>query len=84
MAVEPPALFDAKPVPPEDRLRFGITWLFSVAFVFFLVLYLCAAFLIQSNDAWSRAREAFGVILPALTGILGTVIGFYFGNRNKS
>ena len=83
MAVKLPGLFDAKPLP-EDKLRIGITWLFSRTFVVFLVVYLCAAFTIQSNDAWLRAKEAFGVILPALTGILGTVIGFYFGNRNRS
>jgi hypothetical protein len=83
MAVKLPGLFDAKPLP-EDKLRIGITWLFSGTFVVFLVIYLCAAFTIQSNDAWLRVKEAFGVILPALTGILGTVIGFYFGNRNKS
>jgi hypothetical protein len=28
-------------------------------------------------------KEAFGVVLPALTGTLGTVIGFYFGNRKQ-
>jgi hypothetical protein len=84
MAISPPALFKITPVPPEDRLRFGITWLFSIVFVVFLSVYLYAAFAIQSDAAWTRVKESFGVILPALTGTLGTVIGFYFGNRNKS
>jgi len=82
MAVNPPSLFSTSQVPPEDKLRIGITWLFSIVFVVFLLIYLSAA--IVSGDAvWTRIKEAFGVILPALTGILGTVIGFYFGNRTK-
>jgi len=84
MAVDPSALFSTSPVPPDDKLRIGITWLFSVAFIVFLVIYLAAAFFDPSDAGWTRMKEAFGVILPALTGTLGTVIGFYFGNRNKS
>ncbi len=84
MAVKLPAIFSGEAIPIEDRLRVGITWLFAVTFVVFLVVYLCAAFAIQSDAAWSRAKDAFGVILPALTGTLGTVIGFYFGNPKKS
>lgn len=28
---------------------------------------------------WTQAKEMLQIILPALTGIIGTVIGFYFG-----
>ncbi len=28
---------------------------------------------------WSQTKEMLQIILPALTGIIGTVIGFYFG-----
>jgi hypothetical protein len=70
-------------VPPEDWLRIFITLLFSLALVIFLGVYLYDAVTIQGDKTWAQAKEAFGVILPALTGILGTVIGFYFGNRNK-
>ena len=84
MAVNPPALFSTSDVPPDAKLRMGITWLFSITFIAFLVLYLSAAFFVPSDAGWTRMKEAFGVILPALTGTLGTVIGFYFGNRNQS
>jgi hypothetical protein len=83
MAVSPPPLFSTSPVPPEDKLRIGITWLFSAVFVIFLLIYLYAALTVRSDADWTRIKEAYGVILPALTGTLGTVIGFYFGNRNK-
>ena len=38
---------------------------------------------------WAQTKELLQIILPALTGIIGTVIGFYFGTtvagqNNKS
>ncbi len=36
---------------------------------------------------WQQTKEMLQIILPAITGIIGTVIGFYFGsttNRNDS
>jgi hypothetical protein len=75
--------FSGIPIPPEDWLRMFVTVLFSVALVTFLGVYLYDAVTIQGNGTWAQAKEAFGVILPALTGTLGTVIGFYFGNRTK-
>jgi hypothetical protein len=68
---------------PDDRLRYFVTVLFSVALVIFLGVYLYDAVTIQGSGTWTQAKEAFGVILPTLTGTLGTVIGFYFGNRTK-
>ena len=29
---------------------------------------------------WQQAKEMLQIILPAITGIIGTVIGFYFGS----
>jgi hypothetical protein len=75
--------FSANPTPPEDWLRIVVTLLFSFALVAFLGLFLYFAATTGSDGNWQRTKEAFGVILPALTGTLGTVLGFYFGNRNK-
>jgi len=79
MPVNPPPLFTSTPVPPEDWLRIVVTLLFSVALVGFLGLYLYFAVTVRDSDMWARTKEAFSVILPALTGTQGTVIGFYFG-----
>ena len=85
MAVNPPpSLFKTSRLPPEDWLRIVVTLLFSVALVVFLGVFLYDAVTIQGNGTWSQTKEAFAVILPALTGTLGTVIGFYFGNRKQS
>jgi type II secretory pathway component PulF len=46
-------------------------------------VYLYDAATIAQDAVWSRTKEAFAVILPALTGILGTVIGFYFGKGSR-
>lgn len=29
---------------------------------------------------WSQTKELLQIILPAITGLLGSVIGFYFGS----
>jgi len=75
--------FSGSPTPPEDWMRIVVTLLFSLALVAFLAFYLYESVTIVSEGNWQRIKEAFGVVLPALTGTLGTVIGFYFGNRNK-
>jgi hypothetical protein len=64
-------------------MRIVVTLLFSLALVLFLGFYLYEAVTTADEGNWQRTKEAFGVVLPALTGTLGTVIGFYFGNRNK-
>ena len=33
---------------------------------------------------WAQTKEMLQIILPALTGIIGTVIGFYFGTAAVS
>ena len=33
---------------------------------------------------WQQAKEMLQIILPAITGIIGTVIGFYFGTAAAS
>jgi hypothetical protein len=70
-------------VQPEDWLRIVITLLFSVGYLAFLSVYLFDAVTIQGDTTWAHTKEAFGVVLNAVTGIVGTVIGFYFGNRSK-
>ena len=32
---------------------------------------------------WQQAKEMLQIILPAITGIIGTVIGFYFGSATR-
>lgn len=33
---------------------------------------------------WQQTKEMLQIILPAITGIIGTVIGFYFGSSTAA
>ncbi len=35
-------------------------------------------------DHWQQTKEMLQIILPALTGLIGSVLGFYFGAGGKS
>ena len=75
--------FSGKPTPPEDWLRIIITLLFSLTLIVFLAFYFYFSVTLHQEENWRQIKEAFGVILPAVTGTLGTVIGFYFGKGSK-
>ena len=34
----------------------------------------------SATAQWTQTKEMLQIILPALTGLLGSVIGFYFGS----
>jgi hypothetical protein len=38
----------------------------------------------SSSDHWAQTKEMLQTILPALTGLIGSVIGFYFGSGVNS
>jgi hypothetical protein len=37
-----------------------------------------------SRDAWKQTEDMLQVVLPALTGLIGSVLGFYFGSQKSS
>ena len=61
----------------------GLLALVSLA-VFLLVIsfYLWASFHLPPAG-WSQFKEAAAAILPAVTSVLGTVLGFYFGSQKQ-
>jgi TRAP-type C4-dicarboxylate transport system permease small subunit len=36
------------------------------------------------KDHWDQTKDMLQIILPALTGLIGSVLGFYFGSRGTS
>lgn len=32
---------------------------------------------------WTRVKDCLLILLPAVTGLLGTTVGFYFGSRER-
>jgi hypothetical protein len=35
-------------------------------------------------DHWNQTKDMLQIILPALTGLIGSVLGFYFGSKSDS
>jgi hypothetical protein len=38
--------------------------------------------LVVEVDGWAQAKEFFEIVLPALTALLGSAVGFYFGAKS--
>lgn len=36
------------------------------------------------HDHWEQTKDMLQIILPALTGLIGSVLGFYFGSRGTA
>lgn len=36
------------------------------------------------KDHWAQTKEMLQIILPALTGLIGSVLGFYFGSKGEN
>lgn len=82
-AVAPVQVTPYDPGRTRERIR-GLLALVSLG-VFLVVIsfYLWASLRLGTPAAWSQFKEAGGVILPAVTSILGTVLGFYFGSQRQ-
>ncbi len=86
----PPKSLPGKPYSPErqrDWVRLIVTcgFLLILGYLVVFATVECTSYPIH----WAQTKEMLQIILPALTGIIGTVIGFYFGtaaaaNGNKS
>lgn len=83
-----PALFRQVPDVPynPDRLREivrGLVTLVSgVCFLIVVVFYLWEASR-TADSTWSQVKDAMEAVLPAVTSVLGTALGFYFGSQKR-
>ena len=79
--VQPEARASERPYSPErqhDYVRLTVTVGLLVIFGYLVVF---ASIESASWPAhWQQTKEMLQIILPAITGIIGTVIGFYFGS----
>ena len=60
----------------EEFVRAGLAVL--------LLLLVAAVILIalMKTETWADTKELLDIALPALTGLLGSAVGFYFGTRS--
>ena len=78
--------FPAQPLAPYDpgplreAVR-GAVALFTTAAFFAVVFFYLYQAARGSEANWQRFAEAMHSVLPAVTSILGTALGFYFGSQ---
>lgn len=70
------------PEPEREKVRGRITLATTLVFGLVLMTYLIGAFL-APDARWVRVKEAMQSVLPAVSSILGTVVGFYFGSQKR-
>jgi hypothetical protein len=77
--------FKSEPYDPEkdrEKVRGRITFATTIVFGVVLVIYLGAAFW-ATGERWTNKKDAMSSVLPAVTSVLGTVVGFYFGSQKR-
>ena len=73
---------DYNPEPAREQLRARITVISSATFFAVVTFYLAESS--RATDAsWLHIKEAMQSVLPAVTSVLGTVPGFYFGSQKR-
>ena len=66
------------PEPPRDRVRAAIALGLLAA-----LLMIMGYALYSTHGDYDRTKEMLDKLLPALTGLLGSAIGFYFGSKSS-
>ncbi len=68
------------PEPGRDKIRASVA--LAAMFIFALVvgwyLYFSST---ATPENWKQMKDAMQAVLPAVTSVLGTVLGFYFGSQ---
>ena len=71
------------PEPGREKLRGRITLSAAVTFFAIVAFYLYEATKAGPTTTWPQIKEAMQSILPAVTSVLGTALGFYFGSQKR-
>lgn len=73
---------DYNPDQAREVVRGAVAIIAVAVFLTVILFYLCSA-MRSSDPSWSHVKEAMQAILPAVTSVLGTVLGFYFGSQKS-
>ncbi len=65
----------------QDYVRASITGCFLLLLLILIVFACIEAASWPSH--WEQAKELLQIMLPAITGLLGSSLGFYFGSRSR-
>jgi hypothetical protein len=70
------------PQQKQESVRAWVTGTLLAALIVLLV-FAAAVAAIGSKDHWEETKEMLQILLPAVTGLLGSALGFYFGTQAK-
>lgn len=69
------------PEPRRDTVRAVITYVLMATFVLVLAYALFAPH--QSDEHYARTKDMLNIVIPAISGLVGSAVGFYFGASPK-
>ena len=73
---------DYDPEPVRENIRGYVTLAAAITFFTVVGFYLVEASM-AGEGVWPHIKEAMQSVLPAVTSVLGTVLGFYFGSQKR-
>jgi hypothetical protein len=65
-----------------DRVRYRLAVLLAVAFLATIGFSFWGA--MRGTTTWDNVKEWLQAVLPAVTAVVSTAVGFYFGTQQKS
>ena len=80
-------------IDPEEVSRPYRLWstevmraLLALIFAVFLLIVILWAFFNArgSEQVWTQTKELLDILLPAITALLGSTVGFYFGSQSPN
>jgi hypothetical protein len=60
----------------------GVRSALAVLLLVLLWVTIAGALRFVSGPDWANAKEFLSIVIPALSALLGSALGFYFGTRN--
>lgn len=63
----------------REDVRAKLATRFSYLFIFVVIALLVSA--VFGGEQWARVQEYSQIIVGAVTGVVGAIIGFYFGSQ---
>jgi hypothetical protein len=67
------------PAPKREKTRTVLAYGFAATLALLVLVPLAA--IVFSDNSWSDFEQPMQTLLPAVLGITGTILGFYFGSE---
>jgi uncharacterized membrane protein YfcA len=68
---------------PANRFREIARQFLALAFTLLTVAVVILSFRSANQAGWPEVKEWLTIVFPAVTGLLGSAVGFYFGERSR-